>query len=491
MRRLLLLLNMTVIVLLPSMALAISGDVAGTWSSGSTITVDGDIRVLTGTQLVIEPGVTILFTGNWSFTVQGRLDAIGSHSQQIVFTRANPTEESKWRGLRFETADDASIMQYCVIEYAKGEGAYPAVRGGGIFIDSCSPTVRRCIIQYNYTHNDNYNGAGGGICLNADSNSIIEYNYIAENISDSGGGILVGPDCQAIIRHNIIDYNEAYSAGGGIYMSAWSNAKIYGNYIRGNIAYYWGGGGINLWNDNCTEGFCTQVYNNVIAFNIAPSTSEATGGGGIYCRYNNSQTFNNTIVYNSAATGGGVYVLNQGNQIPTFSNSIVWGNISDTGPQIFLYPDTSSLADFTYCDIQGGWTGTGNIDADPFFVDTTIGDFHLRLNSPCIDAGDNTVAGLPDKDIEWDARRIDHPDTVDTGNGSAPIVDMGADEVDGLCKGDFDGDGDRDGSDIWQMAQEYGLTGCTTCVADIDHDDDIDIDDLYFFGLLYGRLNLK
>ncbi len=142
----------------------------------------------------------------------------------VCLPSINPTEESKWRGLRFESADDASIMQYCVIEYAKGEGAYPAVRGGDIFIDSCSPTLRRCMIQYNYTHNDNYNSAGGGICLNADSNSIIEYNYIAENISDSGSGILVGPDCQAIIRHNIIDYNEAYSAGGGIYMSARSMA---------------------------------------------------------------------------------------------------------------------------------------------------------------------------------------------------------------------------------------------------------------------------
>jgi hypothetical protein len=103
------LLNLSLIIFFPCIALAISGDVAGTWSSGSTITVDGDIRVAAGTQLVIEPGVTILFTGRYNFTVQGRLDAIGTFSQQIVFTRANPDEASKWGGLRFDAADDASI----------------------------------------------------------------------------------------------------------------------------------------------------------------------------------------------------------------------------------------------------------------------------------------------------------------------------------------------------------------------------------------------
>lgn len=489
MRRRLLLLNLAVILLLPSLAMAISGDVAGTWTSGSTVTVDGDIRVAAGTQLVIEPGVTVLFTGPWRFTVEGLLEAVGSHDQLIVFTRANPTEASKWRGLRFEGADDASILHYCVIEFAKAEETYPEVRGGGVYINNCSPTVSRCTIRYNYTHNANYNGAGGGICLNADSNSTIEYNYITENISDSGGGILVGSGSQAIIRYNIIDNNEAYYAGGGIYLSAWSNAKIHSNYIRRNIAYYWGGGGINLWNDNCTQGFCTQVYNNVIAFNVSTSASEATGGGGIYCRYNNSQTFNNTIAFNTARKGGGVYVLNQGSQIPTFSNSIIWGNSADTGSQVYLYPDTSSVAAFSYCDIQDGWTGTGNINADPAFVDAAIGDFHLSLTSPCIDAGDNTVEGLPTEDIEWDERRIDQPGTIDTGNGTAPIVDMGADEVDGLCKGDFDADGDRDGSDLWQLAQEYGQTGCITCMADINHDNDVDVDDLFLFALYYSRPN--
>ena len=37
---------------------------------------------------------------------------------------------------------------------------------------------------------------------------------------------------------------------------------------------------------------------------------------------------------------------------------------------------------------MGGWTGTGNIDADPLFLDVANGDLHLQAGSPCIDTGD-------------------------------------------------------------------------------------------------------
>ena len=56
----------------------------------------------------------------------------------------------------------------------------------------------------------------------------------------------------------------------------------------------------------------------------------------------------------------------------------------------------------SYSDIEGGWTGTGNIDADPLFVDATSGDYRLGVGSPCIDKG--TSAGAPDTDIDGTPR---------------------------------------------------------------------------------------
>ena len=73
----------------------------------------------------------------------------------------------------------------------------------------------------------------------------------------------------------------------------------------------------------------------------------------------------------------------------------------------------------TYCDVQGGWTGTGNIDANPSFAFPN--DRHLMPDSPCIDAGTNDPpGGLPIQDLEGQPRPID-------GNGDGQVLaDMGA-----------------------------------------------------------------
>jgi hypothetical protein len=42
----------------------------------------------------------------------------------------------------------------------------------------------------------------------------------------------------------------------------------------------------------------------------------------------------------------------------------------------------------TFSDVQGGFDSDGNIDEDPIFVDADSSDYHLRTDSPCVDAGD-------------------------------------------------------------------------------------------------------
>ena len=43
--------------------------------------------------------------------------------------------------------------------------------------------------------------------------------------------------------------------------------------------------------------------------------------------------------------------------------------------------------------------GVGNIQADPLFWDAVMGDFELRPNSPCIDAGDPASPADPDGSV--------------------------------------------------------------------------------------------
>ncbi len=64
----------------------------------------------------------------------------------------------------------------------------------------------------------------------------------------------------------------------------------------------------------------------------------------------------------------------------SLSNCILW-NPGHSRREI------TGRAEVTYSCIEGGWTGMGNIEADPLFVDPTNGDYRLQDNSPCIDAG--------------------------------------------------------------------------------------------------------
>lgn len=80
------------------------------------------------------------------------------------------------------------------------------------------------------------------------------------------------------------------------------------------------------------------------------------------------------------------------------TNCIIW----DGGNEI-LNAD-GSIISIAHSNIQGGWSGIGNIDADPCFAEVDANDFHLKsqggswspdsqswvqdgVTSPCIDAG--------------------------------------------------------------------------------------------------------
>ncbi|MBL7063279.1 MAG: hypothetical protein ISS49_03590 [Anaerolineae bacterium] len=111
------------------------------------------------------------------------------------------------------------------------------------------------------------------------------------------------------------------------------------------------------------------------------------------------------------------------------TNCILWGNSdgSGTGETTQITNETSAIT-VTYSLIQSAtvYTGTGNLNADLQFVGAD--DLRLRDISPAIDAGDNDAITVT-FDLDGNPRRVDVPDVPDTGNGTAPIVDMGAYEA--------------------------------------------------------------
>jgi hypothetical protein len=91
-------------------------------------------------------------------------------------------------------------------------------------------------------------------------------------------------------------------------------------------------------------------------------------------------------------------------------NCILWGN-SD-GLSVF-----NGTAGVSYSIVQGGYSGEGNLNADPFFVGAATGNLRLQACSPAIDAG--TSSGAPSNDFDGNPRPF--------GAG----IDMGAYEYSG------------------------------------------------------------
>ncbi|HBB92313.1 MAG: hypothetical protein A2X22_00610 [Bacteroidetes bacterium GWF2_49_14] len=189
-----------------------------------------------------------------------------------------------------------------------------------------------------------------------------------------GGGILIQYSSPTI-RNNIIIGNEAIkkntrivSAGGGAIRSGDGNPRILNNMIISNKGLY--GGGIVL---NYSGAI---VRNNIIVKNTG---GQDYGGGGIWINGNGAAARyieNNTITQNSSTTAGGGIDMFSGNA--NITNNIIYGNSAPTRAQINGSPKV------TWCNVQGGFTGTGNFDDNPRFFD---GLYTIPDESHCIDAG--------------------------------------------------------------------------------------------------------
>ena len=272
--------------------------------------------------------------------------------------------------------------------------------GGGAYLTGYAK-MRDCVITGNSALYEFPEGLGGGGIAGAGfyvTNCTITGNWARFGGGTAGGGIFV--NCA-------ISGNVAEVAGGGIYRGG---AELANCVITGNTAGWYGGG-------VCTVGDWVQLFNCTLSSNAA-----GWYGGGMYC-YDH---------------GGAV-----------IENSVFSENSATYGPEIAL--DDQTRADVSYSDIHGDqpvfvwglsyvdW-GSGNVNADPGFVDPNGGNYRLQLQSPCIDAGSNALVAPDFSDLDHDGE-IAEPVLFDlAGNMRVArfTVDMGAYEV---PFGDMDCDG--------------------------------------------------
>ena len=278
--------------------------------------------------------------------------------------------------------DDPCVVAGTVIQ---GTGSGPVVAFTGSETSSC--------VLSGFTIMGGSSADGAGIYGNGTGATISRCTVSGNSATGNGGGI---NDCVGVISDCVISNNSAGNIGGGL---RWCNGEIRRCIITGNDANK--GGGL--------AGSHAEIVSCIIANNSAPD------GAGLY---NCDGTISNcSIASNSGATCAGLRGCNG-----PIANCIIWGN---NGPDIF----EGSVP--TYSCYAGG-TGS-NIDVDPCFVDAAAGDYHLRWDSGCIDAGD-PAGGAGEVDIGGAARVVDGD-----CDGSA-LVDMGAYEFSYAYMGDLDHD---------------------------------------------------
>ena|GEM_PF-4093732 len=268
----------------------------------------------------------------------------------------------------------------------------------------------------------NTGGDGGGIYNYNGGLMLTNCTFSSNSASWKGGGIY-NYESNPKLTNCTFNRNQA-KFGGGMFNNN-SNSNLTNCKFTGNFASSWGGG-IRNYSSSPTVRNC-----------IFTGNSAGDKGGGMFGQQWCNPTLTNCTFYGNTAVnyGGGICIWDIDYTL-TLNNCIIWNN-SDSGgmDQSAQVHNQSSTLVVSYCCINGWTGGTGNIDADPLFMDVngidtvpgTVDDNFLLLpGSPCIDAGNNdAVPGDVVYDFAGNLRFCDDPDTYDTGNGTPPIVDMG------------------------------------------------------------------
>ncbi|MCB2183361.1 MAG: hypothetical protein KQH63_15110 [Desulfobulbaceae bacterium] len=476
-------------------------------------------------------------------------DFLNIHNNEIT-RNAGMSDGNAGGGITLATgSDNYSVTDNLICgNFTLGEGAGIAHRGlssNGLIKDN---TI---IFNQSFNQGQTVNGGGvlisglaplGGAALSDGSGSVqIISNLIQGNLAGAGdgGGIRLSsvngqdvanaPDNTEAwhsvdILNNIIANNGAGLAGGGISLQDAASVKIIHNTIANNDSTATAG-------EAFTPGVPTQSNPQPAGVVSRPHSTQLADAIGLgvglpfMANYSNPILFNNTIWHNRSFywllsdTGFGLVPDISAGQAPVYNDLAVVGIAAMLDPMYSILTDVTGydasnymfdpLFVSEYVNGDRGWLVlpevTTGIQAAPAldeggnFIDVRFGpltlwnpvsgalfgDYHIVNNSPAIDAGDSVIlssAAALSADVDSEARP----------SGVAP--DVGADEVQATdpqntCVADINNDGAVDLQDFGILRAQFG-TVCSEaapCSADLNGDNSVDLSD---FGILrseFGR----
>ncbi|MCF7920573.1 MAG: right-handed parallel beta-helix repeat-containing protein [Candidatus Cloacimonetes bacterium] len=349
----------------------LSGNLSGVLESGYIYNVIGDINIYVNDTLEIEPGVEIQFMGNYTFDIDGVLNAIGTENDSIKFTSGNAVKNpGDWDNIYFSgnSSSNSEIMYTC-IEFANK----------GIYCDDSSPTISNNRIS----NNNNY----GVYCR--DSSPTINNNTISNN--GSGYSIDSGISCYSsspTINNNIIINNNVQ----GILCTNSSSPTISNNTITNNqengiyCLYTSPSISNNTINNNQENGIISSNSSSIISNNTITNNQE----NGILCSNSSPTISNNTITNNQS---GGIRC---GYSSPTISNNTISNN-NNSG--ILCFSSSPTISNNTISNNQN--CGINCNDSSPSISNNTISN--------------NDDNGI---DCKWDSSPTISNNTISNNNNS-------------------------------------------------------------------------
>lgn len=322
----------------------------------------------------------------------------------------------------------------------------------------------------------NYDKGGGIICVSSGAPTVNNCRFISNRCTFGGGAGYLYSTSGPTFNDCLFQDNVGGSYGGAFDTNAVVSKFLRCTFINNQAAR---AGGIEVYGaGNCTITNCLFYNNRATTLN---------GGGAVWTGTSSTVTMrNSTVAANSCtgAPGGGIYNTQAS---VNAANCIFWGN-TGTGTAITNQIYTpAGVSTATYCTVQGGLTGTGNLATDPLFVSASAFNFHLQESSSAIDSGAN--ASVPvgtTTDIEGLPRFADIAAVPDTGSGVAPIVDRGCYEVQPpappACPADLDSNGAVEGADLAAFLSQWGTAGS----GDLNGDGEVSGPDLSLLLAAWG-----
>ena len=444
-------------------------NVSGTLPAGTTtwsgiMNVTGDVTVPTGATLQIQPGTMVLVAGTayvqgTAAVDTGGADLIVNGNLQALGTAANPisiccsTAANRWGELNFGSTATASNLQYCLMSrsgHSPFRGSHISGSGGAMFmVNGTTLTIDDSVMA---------DGVGKTMANSGNADITIRRSHI--------GRFTMGPELgdSAILVEdsNITDMLQIYRERGAqddedcLYIHSSGGRPVM---LRRSVFARCDDDALDLLAGSLTVEDCiirnafdkgvSMLQNNItmlrcqiIDNDVGVSAKCQTGadesvpyltvleGCTIRCENHPTNTGDQSPLPAPQFHSVGVHTRNKyGTTTMNITQQIKDCIISAEEPLRNDYPTVGSttypgmLVTYScYQDLatptQATVAGTGNITADPLFVDATNKDFHLQSTSPCRDTGDTALT-------DPDTTRIDMgalPFTTSTGGGTGEIV---------------------------------------------------------------------